>query len=101
MAPLNLPDPPLGDRQIALRPWRIADTRTGQALGHVGVDGLVWRHLRGALGYWVAPTTTPRNASWNATASGPKASCGPTTRRFHRSGGGRGAPFPGARCGQV
>jgi ribosomal-protein-alanine N-acetyltransferase len=32
----------------------IADARTGQALGYVGVSGLVWRHLRGSLGYWVA-----------------------------------------------
>jgi len=89
------------DRQHAQQEQRtgislaIADTRTGQALGYVGVNGLVWRHLRGALGYWVAPTTTARNASWNATASGPKASCAPTTRRFHRSGGGRGAPVSG------
>lgn len=105
MTPLRLPDPPLTDERILLRPWRvadlavvelasrdpaitvgtsvptpyseaagdawlarqharreqrtglslaIADARTDQALGYVGVSGLVWRHLRGSLGYWVA-----------------------------------------------
>ena len=105
MTPLPLPDPPLADERVLLRPWRvadlamielasrdpaitvgtsvpapyseaagdawlarqhaqreqrtglslaIADMRTGQALGYVGVSGLVWRHLRGSLGYWVA-----------------------------------------------
>lgn len=105
MNALRLPDPPLSDGRIVLRPWRIADlavielasrdpeitvgtsvpttyteaagdawlarqhaqreTRTGislaiadaaggEALGYVGVSGLVWRHLRGSLGYWVA-----------------------------------------------
>jgi [ribosomal protein S5]-alanine N-acetyltransferase len=34
----------------------ISDTHTGQALGYVGVSGLGWRHLRGSLGYWIAPT---------------------------------------------
>jgi Acetyltransferase (GNAT) domain len=33
----------------------ISDTHTGQALGYVRVSGLDWRHLRGSLGYWVAP----------------------------------------------
>jgi RimJ/RimL family protein N-acetyltransferase len=102
---LRLPDPPLSDGRIMLRPWRIADLavielasrdpeitvgtsvptpyteaagdawltrqhaqreqRTGislaiaevgtdRALGYVGVSGIVWRHLRGSLGYWVA-----------------------------------------------
>jgi ribosomal-protein-alanine N-acetyltransferase len=101
---LRLPDPPLADGRIVLRPWRIADlavvelasrdpgitvgtsvpapyseaageawlarqhaqrenrtgvslaiadAASGQALGYVGVSGLVWRHLRGSLGYWV------------------------------------------------
>lgn len=105
MTPLRLPDPPLRDERVVLRPWRIADlgvvelasrdpaitvgtsvpdpyseaagdawlarqhaqrehrtgislaiagASTGQALGYVGVSGLVWRHLRGSLGYWVA-----------------------------------------------
>jgi len=105
VTPLRLPDPPLSDGRIVLRPWRIADLalvelasrdpaitvgtsvptpyseaagdawlarqhaqreqRTGislaiaeahggQALGYIGVSGLVWRHLRGSLGYWVA-----------------------------------------------
>jgi RimJ/RimL family protein N-acetyltransferase len=105
VTPLRLPDPPLADGQVMLRPWRIADlglvelasrdpaitvgtsvpspyseaagnawlerqhaqrehrsgislaiadARTGRALGYVGVSGLVWRHLRGSLGYWVA-----------------------------------------------
>ena len=104
MTPLRLPDPPLADERVLLRPWQvadlamielasrdpaitvgtsvptpyseaagdawlsrqhaqreqrtgismaIADPRTGQALGYVGVSGLVWRHLRGSLGYWV------------------------------------------------
>jgi RimJ/RimL family protein N-acetyltransferase len=104
VTPLHLPDPPLADGRVVLRPWRvadlalielasrdpsitvgtsvparyseaagdawlarqhaqreqrtgismaIADARTGQALGYVGVSGLVWRHLRGSLGYWV------------------------------------------------
>ena len=34
----------------------IADARGGQALGYVGVSGVVWRHLRGSLGYWVTPS---------------------------------------------
>jgi RimJ/RimL family protein N-acetyltransferase len=38
----------------------ISDTHTGQALGYVGVSGLDWRHLRGSLGYWVAPTQRRR-----------------------------------------
>ena len=105
MSALRLPDPPLSDGRVVLRPWRIADlavvelasrdpeitvgtsvptpyteaagdawlarqhaqreSRTGislaiadpaggHALGYVGVSGLVWRHLRGSLGYWVA-----------------------------------------------
>jgi ribosomal-protein-alanine N-acetyltransferase len=105
MTPLRLPDPPLADGRVVLRPWRIADLalielasrdpaitvgtsipdpyseaagdawlarqhaqreqrtgismaiadeHTGQPLGYVGVSGLVWRHLRGSLGYWVA-----------------------------------------------
>ncbi|HZD73175.1 MAG TPA: GNAT family N-acetyltransferase [Actinomycetota bacterium] len=105
MRPLPLPDPPLSDGRVLLRPWQvadlalvdlasrdpaitvgtsvpvpyseaagdawlarqhaqreqgtglslaIADARGGQALGYVGVSGLVWRHLRGSLGYWVA-----------------------------------------------
>jgi len=104
VTPLRLPDPPLRDERVVLRPWRIADlavvelasrdpaitvgtsvpvpyseaagdawlarqhaqrehrtgislaitdARSGQALGYVGVSGLVWRHLRGSLGYWV------------------------------------------------
>src|SRR6266508_2634190 len=72
VTPLRLPDPPLADERVLLRPWQvadlavielasrdpgismaIADPRTGQALGYVGVSGLVWRHLRGSLGYWV------------------------------------------------
>jgi ribosomal-protein-alanine N-acetyltransferase len=105
VTPLRLPDPPLSDGRILLRPWRIADLAlvelasrdpeitvgtsvpapyseaagdawlarqhtqreqrtgislaiadagSGQALGYIGVSGLVWRHLRGSLGYWVA-----------------------------------------------
>jgi [ribosomal protein S5]-alanine N-acetyltransferase len=104
VTPLRLPDPPLADDRVLLRPWRvadlglielasrdpaitagtsvptpyseaagdawlarqhaqreqrtglslaIADARTDRALGYVGVSGLVWRHLRGSLGYWV------------------------------------------------
>jgi RimJ/RimL family protein N-acetyltransferase len=105
VTPLRLPDPPLQDGRVLLRPWRIADlglvelasrdpaitagtsvpapyseaagdawlwrqhaqreqrtgislaiadARGGAALGYVGVSGLVWRHRRGSLGYWVA-----------------------------------------------
>ena len=105
MAALRLPDPPLADGRVLLRPWQIsdlglieqasrdpaitvgtsvpvpyseaagdawlarqhaqrelrtglslaiADAATGQAVGYVGVSGLVWRHRRGSLGYWVA-----------------------------------------------
>jgi RimJ/RimL family protein N-acetyltransferase len=105
VTPVRLPDPPLSDGRVLLRPWQvadlglvelasrdpaitvgtsvpvpyseaagdawlgrqhtqreqrtglslaIADAGTGQAVGYVGVSGLVWRHLRGSLGYWVA-----------------------------------------------
>src|SRR6266542_1647052 len=152
VTPLRLPDPPLADERVLLRPWQvadlavielasrdpaitvgtsvptpyseaagdawlsrqhaqreqrtgismaIADPRTGQALGYVGVSGLVWRHLRGSLGYWVTgaqrrgglaraawsgwrrswtSTTRRRSGCWSATAFGRRACCAPTTR---------------------
>jgi ribosomal-protein-alanine N-acetyltransferase len=104
MTSLRLPDPPLADERVLLRPWQIADLAlveqasrdpaitvgtsvpapyseaagdawlarqhaqreqrtgislaiadrgSGRPLGYVGVSGLVWRHRRGSLGYWV------------------------------------------------
>ena len=104
MTALRLPDPPLADERVLLRPWQvpdlalieqasrdpaitvgtsvpvpyseaagdawlarqhaqreqrtgislaIADAATGRAIGYVGVSGLVWRHRRGSLGYWI------------------------------------------------
>jgi [ribosomal protein S5]-alanine N-acetyltransferase len=114
VTPLRLPDPPLADDRVLLRPWRvadlavielasrdaaitagtsvpapyseaagdawlarqhaqreqrtglslaIADARTGQALGYIGVSGLVWRHLRGSLAYWVAAAQRGRGVA--------------------------------------
>jgi RimJ/RimL family protein N-acetyltransferase len=46
----------------------IADVRTNRALGYVGVSGLVWRHLRGSLGYWVVPAQRGRGHATAAVA---------------------------------
>src|SRR6266536_2934829 len=58
VTPLRLPDPPLADERVLLRPWQVADLAVIELASRdpaitVGVSGLVWRHLRGSLGYWV------------------------------------------------
>src|SRR6266536_3513837 len=95
------------DRQHAQQEQRtgislaIADTRTGQALGYVGVNGLVWRHLRGrsATGWRRQPQLATRPGTQRLPARRRPA-------RLLRGGStdlgeAEGHPFPGARCGQV
>lgn len=119
MTALRLPDPPLADERVLLRPWQIADlglieqasrdpaitvgtsvpvpyseaagdawlarqhaqreqrtgislaiadAATGRAIGYVGVSGLVWRHRRGSLGYWMTGARRGRGLASAAVA---------------------------------